>query len=347
MAVGNPDDAKWMQKALELGRQGIGLTSPNPPVGAVVVSDQGLVGEGWHRKAGGPHAEVCAIRDARSKFGDGATAGATIYVTLEPCSTHGRTPPCVEAIIEAGLKRVVVGTSDPNPHHRGAGYGLLEEAGIRVDVGICEQASRELIRFFARRITSGLPWVIAKTASTLDGKTTLPEGEGQWISGTQSRKDVQRLRRMCDAVMVGGGTFIKDNPALTLRGEFAKDRLQPLRVVLTSRSQWPESHQLLSDEFSDRTRIHQGITLRESLGRLADEGVNAVLLESGGRLLSHALAENLVDELVLYLAPRLGGGEKSLIPVADLSARLEDLKVDLLDRDIRLSGRVARHEDFG
>ncbi len=337
------DDLNFMQEALLEGEKGLGRTSPNPAVGAVIVREGAIIGRGWHQIAGGPHAEVNAIADAQSNAGAESTRGATIYVTLEPCSTQGKTPPCVEAIKAAGLRRVVVGATDPNPSHSGAAFEILRQSGIEVTSGVMEEEANHLIRFFAKRITTGLPWLIAKTAATLDGRTTLKPGEGQWISSEASRNDVQRLRQLCDAVLVGGETFRRDNPSLTLRGDYAKNRTQPLRVVLTSDPELPLGHHLFTDKHAGRTRIQHGFTFRQSLEELASEGVNAVLLESGGRLLSHALDLGFVDELVLYLAPRLGGGETSLIPSPNLTARLENMKVDLIGSDIRIMGHIINN----
>ncbi|MEX2579150.1 MAG: bifunctional diaminohydroxyphosphoribosylaminopyrimidine deaminase/5-amino-6-(5-phosphoribosylamino)uracil reductase RibD [Verrucomicrobiales bacterium] len=357
MSVDANQDEQFMREALGEGARGIGLTSPNPAVGAVVVRNGEIVGRGWHRRAGEPHAEVEAIADARSKGGgeiaDGATlggatlggatlGGATLYVTLEPCSTSGRTPPCVEAIREAKLARVVVGATDPNPSHAGAGLVALREAGIEVVEGVCATEARHLIRYFAKHIATGLPWVVAKTAATLDGRTTLPEGESRWISSEASREDVQRWRRQCDAILVGGETFRVDNPSLTLRGAYAEGRPQPIRVVLTSDANPPPGHRLFTDEFADRTRVHRGLTLRESLRRLGAEGVMSVMVESGGRLLSHALAEDLVDEVVLYLAPVFGGGGTRMISGDGIVGRLRDVEVSRIGPDVRICGRVAK-----
>lgn len=335
--MSSPDET-MMRAALAEGARGLGLTSPNPPVGAVVVRDGEIIGRGWHHKAGEPHAEPDAIADA----GLEVCAGATLYVTLEPCSTHGRTPPCTQAIIDAKFARVVVGTTDPNPAHAGAGLDILRAAGIEVVSGVCETEARDLIRFFSKLITTGMPWVIAKSATTLDGKTTLPVGEGQWISSTESREDVQRWRRQCDAILVGGETFRIDNPSLTLRGEHAANRPQPLRVVLTSDASLPGGHKLYTDEHSDRTRIHRGLTLQESLKSLGEEGIASVMLESGGKLLSHALAERLVDEVILYLAPILGGGSSRLIHDESIVARLEQVEVERIGPDVRVRGRIGR-----
>jgi len=327
-----------MREALSEAAQGLGLTSPNPPVGAVIVRDGAELGRGWHQCAGEAHAEVNAIADARTRHGADACHGATIYVTLEPCSTHGRTPPCVAAILNAGFSRVVIASTDPNPDHVGAGFETLRNAGIEVATGILENEGDELIRFFAKRITTGLPWVIAKTAATLDGRTTPGPGESQWISSDASRDDVQKWRRRCDAIMIGGETFRIDNPSLTLRGAYAEGRTQPLRVIFTSDDLLPKTHHLFTDEHKDRTRVHWSQSLEESLRSLADEGVSGVMLESGGRLLAHAIKLGLVDELILYLAPRLGGGKTRLLPIDGITAELSDIEVAKIGPDIRLRG---------
>lgn len=341
MSSQSAEDEHFMREALAEGARGLGLTSPNPPVGAVVVRRGKVLGRGWHERAGGPHAERRALADA-SRQGADAIRGATLYVTLEPCSTYGRTPPCTEAILEAGLARVVVSATDPNPAHAGAGYGLLREAGVEVTTGVLEEEGRELIRFFARRVTAGRPWVIAKTASTLDGRTTLPEGLGPWISNEAAREDVQSWRRQCDAILVGGETFRRDDPALTLRGRWAEGRPQPWRVVLTRGGDLPRTHRLFTDEHRERTLVHEGIPLRESLARLGELGVSAVLLESGGRLLAEALREGLVDELILYLAPILGGGATRLLPVDGLVSRLERPEFLPIGDNLRVRGRVGK-----
>ncbi|MCG8601362.1 MAG: bifunctional diaminohydroxyphosphoribosylaminopyrimidine deaminase/5-amino-6-(5-phosphoribosylamino)uracil reductase RibD [Verrucomicrobiales bacterium] len=334
-------DETFMQLALDEGAQGLGLTSPNPAVGAVIVRDGEVIGSGWHRKAGGPHAEVAAIRDAGEN--GHSTDKATIYVTLEPCSTTGKTPPCVEAIINAGITRVVVGATDPNPAHAGGGFDYLRNAGVEVVTGVLEEKANHLLRFFAKRITTGLPYIIAKTAATLDGRTTLGPGQSQWISSPESREDVQRWRQQCEAILVGGETFRVDDPSLTLRGKFADGRPQPLRVVFTSDQNLPSDHKLFTDEHADRTRIHRGISLRDSLLQLAEENVSAVLLESGGRLLAHALQENLVDEIILYLAPRIGGGSTRLLPVDGFLSELSEINIERIGPDIRIIGKPEPH----
>ena len=336
------DDEHHMREALAAGAKGLGTTSPNPPVGAVVVRDGELIGHGWHERAGEAHAERRALADVVARHGAGAARGATLYVTLEPCSTHGRTPPCTDAILEAGISRVVVSATDPNPAHAGAGLDLLRAAGVEVSTGVLEKEGRDLIRFFARHITTGRPWVIAKTAATLDGRTTLPEGMGQWISNEASREDVQSWRRQCDAILVGGETFRRDNPALTLRGRWAEGRSQPWRVVLSASGDLPATHRLFTDEHRDRTIVHTGLTFAESLDRLGGLGVCAVMLESGGRLLAQALEEGLVDEVILYFAPLLGGGKSRLFPLDGLVARIEDPEYLAIGDNLRVRGRIAK-----
>lgn len=332
-----------MLLAIAEAEQGLGLTSPNPPVGAVIWDGKSTVlGKGWHQKAGDAHAEIEALSHARETFGDDRIRGSILFVTMEPCSTHGKTPPCVEAIIEAGISRVAIGCLDPNPAHAGAAVSILKNAGIEVATGICEEKAKQLIRFFARHITTGLPYVIAKSAVTLDGRTTLPEGEGRWISSEASREDVQSLRRQVDAVLIGGETMRVDNPSLTLRGPHSAGReLPPLRVVLTGHpEQLPESHRLFSDQFVDRTVIIKGNSLADALTDLGGRGVTSVLLESGGRLFTEGIFSDLIQEVVLYIAPLLGGASKRLMPDTEeeLLARLEHVSVEKIGCDIKVSG---------
>ncbi|MCB1078879.1 MAG: bifunctional diaminohydroxyphosphoribosylaminopyrimidine deaminase/5-amino-6-(5-phosphoribosylamino)uracil reductase RibD, partial [Verrucomicrobiae bacterium] len=228
-----------MQIALHEGQKGLGLTSPNPAVGAVIVKDDHILGKGWHRRAGEAHAEIAAIDDALSRQSADDLKGATLYVTLEPCSTEGKTGACTDAILAHQFGRVVIGTIDPNPDHAGAGVEILRQAGISVAVGCREEEARHLIRFFAKHITSGQPYVIAKSAITLDGRTVLRAEDGSWITGKAALDDVQALRRQVDAILVGGETVRRDNPRLTLRGETAKDRQQPWRVILTATRDLP------------------------------------------------------------------------------------------------------------
>lgn len=328
-----------MRMALAEGERGVGLTSPNPPVGAVIVDDDGeVLGKGFHSKAGSAHAEVHAIESVGSK----PLQGTSLFVTLEPCSTHGRTPPCCDAIQVAGIKRVFVGITDPNPNHVGAARSILEAQGIFFKSGILEKEAGHLIRFFRKHMETGLPYLIAKTAMTLDGHTTLPRERGQWISSPESREDVQRLRRQCDAILIGGETLRRDDPMLTLRGSYVQGRSQPERIVVTSQKELPQDFKLFNDEFADRTETHHDKPLREVLAELGKREICSVLMESGGRLFTHAIEDGLIDEVVLYLAPIMGGGATRLMPIDDVMADLEDLEVEKIGPDVRIMGRIKK-----
>ncbi|MCB1231612.1 MAG: bifunctional diaminohydroxyphosphoribosylaminopyrimidine deaminase/5-amino-6-(5-phosphoribosylamino)uracil reductase RibD [Verrucomicrobiae bacterium] len=336
------DDRTWMKIALHEGAKGLGLTSPNPPVGAVLVKDDHILGRGWHRKAGEAHAEVVAIEDALGRCSPDDLKKATLYVTLEPCSTTGRTGACTDLIQLHQIGRVVIGTVDPNPAHAGAGIKILEKAGVEVITGCREDEAKHLIRFFAKHITTGRPWVIAKTAITLDGRTTLRSEDGSWITGKAALDDVQKLRRQIDAILIGGETLRRDDPRLTLRGDFAKDRPQPWRVVLTAMKDLPTDAKLFTDEHHERTMILRGASLEKSLDLLGDQGVCSVMIESGGRLMAHGLANDLIDEVVIYLAPILGGGDTRLMPVDRIVADLCDVTYQQIGRDFRVTGFPKR-----
>lgn len=307
-------DQRWMHLALDQARRGIGLTSPNPPVGAVIVAQGKVIGQGFHHKAGGPHAEVEAIRDAQQTHPK-LLPGSTIYITLEPCSTHGRTPPCTEAVRTAGIKRVVFGARDPNPQHRGKCLDILPPAGIQVTPGVLETECAALIRPFAKWVTTGLPYVIAKAGQSLDGRITRPSEESQIITNDAARAHGRRLRIRVDAIIVGAETVRQDNPHLTLRdaSAVASGKEQPWRVVLTRSGEIPPHSHILTDEFKERTLIMHGKNLPEVLLDLGQRGVTTVLIEGGGIILGQAFREKLVDEIYWYIAPRLcGGGRPSL-----------------------------------
>jgi diaminohydroxyphosphoribosylaminopyrimidine deaminase/5-amino-6-(5-phosphoribosylamino)uracil reductase len=337
-------DSEYMRRALQKARRGIGLTSPNPPVGAVIAKDGRELGSGWHRAAGEPHAEIEAINDAFYRHGSAALEGATIYITLEPCSTQGRTGPCTTAIQRACLGRVVIGACDPNPAHQGRGGDLLREAGIEVVEGIEEAACEELIRAFSKVQKTGLPWLIIKTAMSLDGRITRPPSEGQWLSGEESRAEVHRLRGEVDAILTSGQTVRADDPRLTVRSpEVPVEKEQPWRVILTSREEGiPESAQVLTDEHAERTLIHTRQQLECVLRELVCEhGVLSVLVEAGGRLVGRLLDEGWADELVVYLAPLLTGGPTPATGgegVREISdrLRLEGVCFQRFENDVRL-----------
>lgn len=336
-------DESWMTLALAEARRGVGLTSPNPSVGAVIVRDGGLLGSGWHRKAGGPHAEVEALSAAVNTHGADAVLGATIYITLEPCSTQGRTPPCVEALQKAGLARVVWGAEDPNPLHAGRARGILEAAGMEVLSGVLAAECEDFLAPWAKYITQGLPWVIAKAGMSLDGRITRPAGEGQWITSDEARADAMALRAQCDAIVVGAETVRCDDPALTLRGTgISPEKEQPWRVVLTRSGNLPAEARLLTDAWRDRTLVMQGDILEEVLRHLAGRGVVRVLLEGGGGVLAQAFAANLVDEAVFYTAPLISGSGRPVVDAAAFSGGSVALAFTGADRigpDLRLRAR--------
>lgn len=302
-------DAAWMALALREARKGIGLTSPNPPVGAAIVKNSVLLGKGWHHAAGQPHAERDAIAAAG---GPAACRDATLYVTLEPCSTHGRTPPCVEAVIEAGVRRVVWSVDDPNPAHAGRAAAVLQAAGIAVERGLLADQGAALLAPWKKFITTGLPWVIVKAGLSLDGKITRPRGEGQWLTSDLARADAMKLRRRADAILVGAETARKDDPSLTLRPP-RPGKEQPWRVILTKSGRLPKTLRLFTDEHRERTLFFPGRPLDETLAELAERGVVTVLIEGGGTLIAQALAQRHADEACFYLAPMLCGTGRPVV----------------------------------
>ena len=335
-------DQKFMLEALALARMGWGLTSPNPMVGAVIVRDGEIIGRGYHCKAGEPHAEINALIDVEKHGLD--AKGATIYVTLEPCSTVGRTPACTDAIRAAGISRVVIGSLDPNPKHAGRGVQLLEEAGIQVTVGVERAACGEINRPFFKWITTGRPFVILKMAMTLDGKIATADGESKWITGPDARRRVQQLRRLSDAIMVGGETVRQDRPLLTVR-EPDSWPCQPLRLI-ASRSMDEEEHE---EYFPDGNAELVRLESEEDWGRLLDElgkrEITCLLIEGGGELAASALQAWAVDYVEFHIAPKLLGGRDSR-PVLGgdnpdsmaLAQQLHRVKVTHYGEDIAISG---------
>ena len=245
------NDDHWMGLALLEARKGIGKTAPNPPVGAVVVKDDILLGVGWHHRAGSPHAEREALADAVSRHGSESVRGSTVYITLEPCSTHGRTPPCTQGLIDAGIRRVVYACVDRNPDHSGRADAILAAAGIEVVSGVCRDEAEKILRPFFKVRETGLPWVIWKTAMSLDGRLTRPPGESRWLTGEEALADVQKLRASVDAILTSGATVRRDLPALTIRvPELLDGRDQPWRVVFSDQvDSLPQEAPLFSDEW--------------------------------------------------------------------------------------------------
>ena len=336
------EDIRWMRLALEQAQAAVGLTSPNPPVGAVVVRDDEVIGCGRTQPVGGAHAEVGALGQA----GD-ATHGATVYVTLEPCSSHGRTPPCTDALVAAGVKRVVWATDDPDPRHVGRAAEVLGAAGIAVECGVLGEEAREILRPFTKRVATGLPWVIAKSATSADGRISRPPGGEQWLTSEAAREDAHFLRAASDAILVGANTVRTDNPALTIRGTAHRaEKPQPWRGVMTrDRAALPDDARLLTDEYADRTRVFENRTPKQVLEELADLGCNTVLLEGGGSLIGSFFAEGLVDEVVLYLAPLwcgLAGTPASGETPLPASIALTPWEVTPLAPDVKLRARVIK-----
>lgn len=299
-------DSSYMDRALTLARQAVGQTSPNPAVGAVIIHEGEIVGEGFHARAGTPHAERVAIADAE-RNGFSQWKEATLYCTLEPCSTHGRTGACSEALLEKQFKRVVYGATDVNPNHAGRVDEIFRKAGIEVSSGVREKECQYLIRGFSKGQRTGLPWVIIKSAMSLDGKITRPSGESQWLTSPASRHEVHKLRAEVDAIITGGNTVRMDDPALTVRLEGRSAELRaPVRVVLTrNKETLPPEAKLLRDP---ETLIYEDVDLEETLRDLYKQGLNTVLVEAGGALLGSLVDAGLVDEAVMFFAPILTGG---------------------------------------
>ena len=333
----SPQDEEFMQQALRLARRGIGQTSPNPAVGAVVVRAGKVIGQGWHRQAGGPHAEILALSHLRAR-------GATLYVTLEPCCTHGRTPPCTAAIIAAGIRRVVVAAKDPNPRHDGHGLAVLRRAGIRCDSGLLADEATRLNSSFNHWITTGQPLVTAKLALSLDGKFTTQTGDSQWITSATARGEAHKLRSRSDAIMVGSGTVITDNPRLTLRHDVrgsrpGRDKRQPWRVVIDARGRCPLAAHLFTDPHRHRTIVgttpqsptawrralalagvtvlvlpaqQQHINLSVLLAELGRMEITNLLIEGGGELHRAFFAAGLVDHVAFFFAPKIIGSAQTM-----------------------------------
>ena len=319
----------WMRRALALAALAEGRTSPNPLVGAVVLNREGrLVGEGFHARSGEPHAEVGALAQAGT-----AAAGGTLIVTLEPCCHHGRTPPCTRAVLQAGVARVVVALEDPDPRVAGGGIAQLRQAGVEVITGVLRQEAVEQNRAFLHRVRTGRPWGVLKWAMGLDGRTALPNGTSQWISGADSRRWVHQLRAGCDAVIVGGGTVRADDPLLTSRGR--RDP-EPLRVVLSRGLDLPAEAQLW-DTASAATLVAHGpeaagkqapngperLELEQCeplplMQHLAARGCNQVLWECGSELAAAAIRQGCVQEVAAVLAPKLMGGIAARTPLGEL-----------------------------
>lgn len=359
-------DIIHMRSCLELAAKAIGRTSPNPMVGSVIVNVDGhVVGSGFHEKAGTPHAEVHALRQA----GD-AARGGTLYVNLEPCCHHGRTPPCADAVAASGVARVVIGMRDPNPKVAGGGIKLLNDAGIETKIGVLENESLFLNRAFVKRMTTGLPWVCLKLATTLDGKIADRHGSSRWITGAEARAYVHKLRNEYDAIMVGGNTAVKDDPQLNVR-DIAGSR-DPVRVVVDSQLSLRPEAKVCQKETGGKTiifcgkevlakcngfpaevelvgvgRCEAGLDMKAILLALIERDVQTILCEGGSRLAGSLLQEELVDEVQWLIAPKLITDSKSIsaidnkfdVPLTS-AVHLQEVKVKPLGSDVLIQGLV-------
>jgi len=367
------DDARHMLLALDLARKGLGTTSPNPMVGAVVVKAGKVVGQGYHRRAGEAHAEALALGLAGKK-----AKGATLYVTLEPCVHQGRTPPCLEAILGAGIKEVVCAMKDPNPLVNGLGIAGLKKAGVKVRLGLLEGEARRLNEVYIKFIVTGRPFVTLKAAMTLDGRIAAPSGESQWISGNESMRFAHELRRRADAVLVGIGTVKADDPQLTVRLVKKGIKHGPLRMVLDSHLVIPEKARILKEQDKARTIVattqpcgsspkaerlramgaevwelrkntRGQVSFPNLIKRLREEGVTSLLIEGGSRVNASALAAGVVDKVCAVVAPMLLGGGRAIPFVDDMGIQLlrgaiplNGLKAGKMGRDVLLEAYVGK-----
>lgn len=358
--VGSDFDRRMMQRCLELARRGLGRTSPNPMVGAVIVKDGKVIGEGFHPRAGEPHAEVFALKAA----GENAR-GATIYVSLEPCNHHGRTPPCSEAVVAAGLAKAVVGMVDPNPLVGGGGIKRLQEAGIEVLTGVEEEACRKLNEGFIHRILYKKPLGILKYAMTLDGKIATTTGHSAWVTNQEARSAVRKVRAGCDAVVVGGNTVRQDNPRLTSRLEGAHN---PLRVVMSRKLDLPavanlwetkEAATLVLTELGAKPDVQenlrsQGVEVVElsplspekAMAYLYDLGFCSVLWECGGILAANAITQGAVQKVLAFIAPKIIGGSNAPTPVGDLGFTTMTQALSLERVEMRVVGSDCLVEGY-
>ncbi|MDD4879865.1 MAG: bifunctional diaminohydroxyphosphoribosylaminopyrimidine deaminase/5-amino-6-(5-phosphoribosylamino)uracil reductase RibD [Candidatus Omnitrophica bacterium] len=342
------EDEKYIKISLELAKKAKGMTSPNPCVGAVIVKRGRIVGSGYHRFAGGPHAEIYALRQAGKK-----AEGATMYVSLEPCSHFGKTPPCTDAIIRSGIKRVVAAIKDPNPVNNGRGLRILRSRGIGTAVGFLEAEAKELNEDFIKYMTSKMPFVAVKVAQSLDGKIATRTGDSKWISGEKAREFVHKLRSEHDAVMVGAGTVLKDDPLLTARVK-GKRVKQPLRIILSGKTGIPQNARIFNSRGGDvviaATKKKDGrVDIRSLLGELAKRQITSVLIEGGGETVASALESRVVDKVYFFIAPKIIGGRKAATSVegegvdkAGKAIRLNKTSFRKIGDDLLIEGYIIK-----
>jgi diaminohydroxyphosphoribosylaminopyrimidine deaminase / 5-amino-6-(5-phosphoribosylamino)uracil reductase len=331
------NDERFMRVALNEARRAIGMTSPNPAVGAVLVIDDKVVARGHHRKAGEPHAEVECLSAHKKKI----PSNGTLYVTLEPCSTTGRTGPCVDEIIKSRVKNVVIGVSDVNPRHAGRGISILQDAGIKVRLGVLAEECTVLNEAFNKWIVTGKPFVIAKCGMSLDGRLTRPPAESPWITSAAARRHAHGLRAEVDAILVGAETVRIDNPRLTVRG--TRGRKQPLRVILSRSGSLPKHAKVFTDRFAKQTRVYRNQALDAVLRDLGQKKITSVLIEGGGEILGQALDSRLIDKLQIYIGPLFTGGPVLAFPgrgavASQEAARLARATYGKIDHNICVTG---------
>ncbi len=331
-------DERFLHRALELARLGLGLTLPNPRVGAILVRAGKIIGEGFHHRAGTPHAEVNAVADAKKR---GLTiAGSTLYVTLEPCSTQGRTPPCTGLILREKIARVVFAATDPNPAHAGAATRLLKKAGVDVSHGLLANEAMALNRDFNCWIVRRTPWVVAKIALSLDGRIVTPSGDDRWLTSPAARTAAHELRWESDAILVGAETARQDNPKLTVRLPGRKGKEQPWRIVVTRSGKLPKTLHLFTDQHRDCTLVFQNQSLAEIIHTLGAWTISHLLIEGGGQILTEAFRRKLVNEVAFFIAPSVMGTAPRALNDLSTKIRLRDVRYELVGPDLLCRGIV-------
>jgi len=369
----------YMRLALRLARRGYGTTSPNPMVGAVLVKGAKIIGRGWHHRAGEPHGEIEAIQDATRR--GNSVKGATLYVTLEPCSTHGRTPPCTDAVLKAGIKHVIIGATDPNPGHRGKAFEILKRGGVKVAAGVLAAECAELNEAFNHWIVHRTPFVTVKAAMTLDGKIATASGESKWITSEKARAYAMKLRQGADGILVGINTILADDPSLTVRSLKPRRTHQLRRIILDSEGRTPLEAKVVDDEYarlttivvsrsapakrvselSKRTNVivapgnsRSGIDLRWLLRRLGSENVTSLLVEGGGEVNASFVLQGLAQRVAFFYAPKILGGRDSIRAVAgkgimrlDHAIRLTSVEYRTLGPDLLLTARTESSNQSG
>jgi diaminohydroxyphosphoribosylaminopyrimidine deaminase/5-amino-6-(5-phosphoribosylamino)uracil reductase len=329
-------DRRFLRRALELAQLGHGLTLPNPRVGAVLVRGGKIIGEGHHQRAGTAHAEVHAVADARKR--GACIEGATLYVSLEPCSTHGRTPPCTDLIRREKIGRVVFAATDPNPVHAGTATRLLRAAGIEVSSGLLAEEAAALNRDFNWWIAKKRPWVVAKIALSLDGRIVAPPDDDRWLTSAPARKVAHALRWESDAILVGAETARRDNPQLTVRLPGRRGKIQPWRIVAARSGKLPRTLHLFSDRHRDRTLLFRNKPLKEILADLGAREISHLLIEGGGTILTEAFRAGLVNEVAFFIAPAVMGTAPRALGALKTALRLREVRYESVGPDLLCRG---------